>query len=331
LLWEKAWMFAVSVVLTLVTFCFASGKAMLPDAKSIGLVLRVLIAERAIVFYVWKLIWPAWLSPFYPLMGTITLASAEFFAPALLLTAACLGVWFARRRAPALAAAWMAYIALVLPVLGLTQFGGESVANRHMYVAMLPLVLVAAGGGAWLCRRAPAVGRAALIILAAASLVYLGERTRMDVRMWHDDETFWRNVLRWYPDYAFANWKVAEGAIARRDFVTGLPCAERALEGFPKDNRIRGMLGLAYLKTHSYEAAVRTLEPLVRADTWMPAARYNLACAYARLGSNAAAFAVLRELLSREPRFIELAKRDRELAGLRGDPQFAEAIRGPAQ
>ena len=60
-------------------------------------------------------------------------------------------------------------------------------------------------------------------------------------------------------------------------------------------------------------------------------------CDGARRGSHttpghcAAAFAVLRELLSREPRFIELAKRDRELAGLRGDPQFAEAIRGPAQ
>ena len=102
-----------------------------------------------------------------------------------------------------------------------------------------------------------------------------------------------------------------------------LPYAERALEARPDNEEIRGMLGLIHLKTHNYEAAVRTLEPLWRTDVWMPAARYNLACAYARLGSNDAAIAVLGELLPREPGFVELAQRDGELAGLRKHPDYA--------
>ena len=324
---EKLWMFAVSVVLTVLTLSLTSHDAMLPSTESLGLASRLLLAVRGVVFYVWKLIWPAWLSPFYPLLGEITLTSAEFYVPVLLLVILCLGAWAALRRAPALAAAWMTYLALLLPVSGLTQFGGESVANRHVYVAMLPLVLAIVGTGAWLWRRAPAIGRVPLILIAGAAVVCLAGRTRVAARMWHDDETLWRNVLQWYPDYAFANWQVAAAAVARRDFVTALPCAERALEGYPNDKEVRGLLGLTYLKTRRYEAAVQTLQPLMRADVWMPAARYNLACAYARLGSNDAAIAMLRELVQREPRFVELARRDTELAGLRDDPRFAEALR----
>ncbi len=39
---------------------------------------RVLVACRGVVFYLWKLIWPAWLSPFYPLSNQIRFGSGEF-------------------------------------------------------------------------------------------------------------------------------------------------------------------------------------------------------------------------------------------------------------
>ena len=326
---EKLWMFAIGIVLAILSFSFASPTGMAPSVESLGPGLRALVAERAVAFYVWKLLWPAWLSPYYPLEGTISLTRAEFFVPALALTMFCVGVWLLRRRLPAVAAAWMAYLALLLPVSGLTQFGGEAVANRHMYVAMLPLLLVLAGAVAWLWQRARTAGRVLLMIVVTAALGCLGARTWVDVKMWHDDETMWGNVVRWYPDLPFANWKLTEATIARRDYAAALPYAERAAEGYPNDVEVKGILGSLYLNNHRYEAAVRTLLPLAHADLWLPAARYNLACAYARLGSNDAALAVLREVLPREPRFLEAAKRDRELAGLRSDPQFAKMLGEP--
>ena len=326
---EKLWMFVVSGGFTVVTLCSAADTTMVVGTQEHGLALRMLVAERAVVFYLVKLVWPVWLSPFYPLSVKITLAQAEFFVPALVLTAACLGVWWMRRRVPALVAAWLAYLALLLPVSGLAQFGGESVSNRHMYVAMLPLLLVGAGAVSWLWQRAAAVGRVGLVALVGAALVYLTGRARIEVRMWRDDETLWRNVLRWYPDYDFANWMVAKAAVARRDFVTARPCAELLAQIHPDDRDVCGLLGLVYLKTQQYGGAIQVLQPLVQADVWLPAARYNLACAYARLGSNDAAIATLCELLPREPRFVGMAQRDPELAGIRLDPRFAAAIPKP--
>ena len=175
---------------------------------------------------------------------------------------------------------------------GLTQFGGESIANRHMYVAMLPFLLGLAGAGVWLGRRARVTGRATLIVAAVAVLVCAGRRTHAEVRVWHDDETLWREVLRWFPNYGLGNLKVALAAIGRRDYAAALPYAERALEASPDNG-----------------------------------AAYNLACVYAHLGSNDAALVLLGEVSTRDPRFADLAQRDPELAGLRLDPRFVQTIR----
>lgn len=323
LILEKLWMFAVAVVLTLLTYHFASQSGFMHDLKTLGLAPRAFLAGRAIVFYLWKLLWPAWLSPLYPSPRRVSLEAPEFLIPALVLAAICAGAWLLRRRLPSLAAAWAAFLALLLPMSSLTQFAAPAVANRHMYVAMLPLLLIIAGTGEWLWQRAPKAGHLALITVAAVAVIGLSKQSRADVRMWHDDETLWHSTLKWYPKVAAVNKRVVNAAIARRDFAAALPYAQRALEAQPENEEIRGMLGLVYLKTRSYEAAVRTLEPLLRADVWKPAARYNLACAYARLGSNDAAIAVLREVLLREPGFVEPAQRDGELAALRNHPDYA--------
>jgi predicted Zn-dependent protease len=166
-----------------------------------------------------------------------------------------------------------------------------------------------------------------LVALGLAAAIWLATSTRETVRMWHDDETLWRYVLVWYPDYGFANWKVAQAAATRNDFAGALPYAERAFPEYSNSRAVRALTGLVYLKAGRYEPAAEVLEPLLRSEEWMPASRYNLACAYARLGSNDAAVAVLGELVGREPQFLEFAQRDREFATLRATPQFAELVR----
>jgi tetratricopeptide (TPR) repeat protein len=256
--------------------------------------------------------WPTWLSPFYPLAGRISLASPEFFVPALVLVGLSVLAW----RYPVWRAAWLSYLALLLPVSGLTQFGTQSVANRHAYVATVPLLLAIAGGAVWLYQRAPVAGRVGLLAVGLVVVAGLAGKTRTTCRIWRDDETLWRRVLQWYPDFAFANWKVAVAEATRQNFAAALPCAERAFAEYADNTELRGLTGLVYLRTGHNAQAVQVLTPLVQTNLWLPAARYNLACAYGRLGSNDMAAALLNELVTREPRFAEYARRDRDLAPL---------------
>jgi len=310
---EKLWLFGVCLIAALVTAYSAQRAGMAPDTHQLELLQRFLVAERALVFYLWKLVWPAWLSPYYPLEGNIALTNPDFFVPLAILIIAGLGIGLARHRASAVAIGGLAYLALLLPVSGLTQFGSESVSNRHMYVAMLPLLFVLASGYVWLWQRISPVTCAALIVLTSLLLIHFGERTRAATQMWHDDETLWRNVLQWYPDCRFANSQVIEAEFRRRDYPDALVHATRLSELFPEDSFGHAAIGLAALKTGQYTTAVTQLRQAIALGTDLPATRFNLACAYARLGSNDAALATLEKLLPHEPKFLELAKRAHEL------------------
>lgn len=79
---------------------------------------RMLVAARGVVFYLWKLVWPAWLSPFYPLSGQVSLRSVEFLVPMLICVVVTIVAVWQRKRTPVLLAAWWSYLALLLPVSG---------------------------------------------------------------------------------------------------------------------------------------------------------------------------------------------------------------------
>jgi tetratricopeptide (TPR) repeat protein len=84
----------------------------------------------------------------------------------------------------------------------------------------------------------------------------------------------------------------------------------------------RATLGAIYLKTHQYDQAVEQLRQAIAADATLWAARYNLACAYARLGQLADAYKSLQELVGSQPEYASLAARDGELKALRDDPEY---------
>jgi protein O-mannosyl-transferase len=318
---EKLWLFAASAAFAGITLLFATHGKLLATAHRLGLVERIWIAERGALFYLWKLVWPFWFSPIYPLDERLLLGHLSFAEPALLLAVLCAVAWWTRRRCPAATAAWLAFLAILLPVSGLTQFGTQWVANRHAYVAIVPLLLAVAGGWVWIDQRVSIPCRVGMIVLGAGIAFSLAVKTRETAQMWRDDEILWSNVLRWYPDYAFANWKYAVATAARQDFATALPYAARLLHEQPDNCEVRGLTGLAHLQTGNYQEAVRILEPLVQTNLWLPAARYNLACAYVRLGSNDVAVALLRELIAREPRYADLVRHDSDLPAI-----VAEAI-----
>jgi tetratricopeptide (TPR) repeat protein len=287
---------------------------------------RVLIAARGAVFYLWKLVWPAWLSPFYPLSGPVNLRSVEFLAPLLIcIVVTVVAVW-QRKRAPVLLSAWWSYLALLLPVCGLVQSGGQAVADRYAYLAMAPVLLALGSGALWIWRRGPVV-KVALCAMVGAWLVFLGVRTREQIPVWRDDQSLWSALLSHFPNDPLGNFNLGLAMLRDGRLTEARVSVERAVAGSDPQARplpmARATLGTIYLKTHAYDQAVEQLRQAIAGDGTLWAARYNLACAYARLGRLAEAYDVLRELVASRPDYATLAARDGELAALRADPEYA--------
>jgi tetratricopeptide (TPR) repeat protein len=278
------------------------------------------------VFYLWKLIWPAWLSPFYPLTGQISLRSEEFLVPLLFCVIITAMIVWQRDRAPVLTAAWWSYLAVLGPVLGLVQVGGQAVADRYAYLAMVPALIALGSVMLWLWRRGSVLFKTVLYVVLGLWFVFLGLSTRKQIGVWRDDLSLWSAALSHFPNDPLANYNAALALLKTGRLVEARVFAEGAVNysdpRAPQLPMARSTLGAIYLKSHAYDLAVEQLEQAVKADGTLWAARYNLACSYARLGRLPEAYDELRAVIVAQPEYAMLAARDSELRSLRDDSAY---------
>src|SRR5213596_2266512 len=107
---------------------------------------RLAVSAYGLSFYLGKMIVPVNLSPLYELPRTVSPWAMPFilsFGLAIAITAIVLSL---RRRMLGLPAAWLAYLVVLLPVLGIFQSGPQIAADRYTYLAGLGWAILAGAG-----------------------------------------------------------------------------------------------------------------------------------------------------------------------------------------
>ncbi len=323
---EKLPLLGLSLVTGLLTIVSQREGGAVTPLLRFDLVERYVVATRNLLFYLWKMIWPAWLSPYYPLEGAIPIADAEFLLPAVVVPLLIAGVWWARRWTRLPSSGWWTYALLVLPVSGLMQAGAQGAADRFAYLPMVPVLIALAVGGLALARRLGNLGRLALVVLLGCYAAFLGFQTRAQIPVWRDDETLWRSAHRYFPNSVLINWKLALALAGQEKYAAALEWAERAGHLSGGEPRILGTLGWVYLRNGRSREAAQALEDAAARSEATARVRYHLACAYAQLGQPESALENLRGALDREPSYATSAATDPDLAALRADPRFGQLV-----
>ena len=138
--------------------------------------------------YLRRIFWPNDLALFYPHPGA-GISHAAVALSSVVLVAVTIGAWLLRRRAPAFLAAWLWFGLLLGPVIGLVQIGGQAMADRYAYLAIVgPLAalvwgIASLGRGRW-----PAVA-------GALSLVLLTLGASRQALTWRNNETAFTHAL----------------------------------------------------------------------------------------------------------------------------------------
>src|SRR5437773_1407607 len=158
---------------------------------------RILVASRAIWFYLSKIFWPSNLTFIYP-RWNISPADLLDYAWLLAGIAACVAMYFLRRhfgRSVEVAAAF--FVATLSPVLGfimLFTFRYTFVADHYQYLACIgPIALASAG----IVSLADALKQQRAFIRSAAlfAVAMLAVVTWRQTSMYGDVETLWRTTL----------------------------------------------------------------------------------------------------------------------------------------
>ena len=280
---EKAALVAVAVALggaTMITYSRADIAWVAP------LSVRAFRMFQSLAFYPWKLVWPTHLSPTYPFPWGLSLSAAPLLvlAPVLSVVIITAVVVRERRRLPMLAAAWGAYVMLVLPSSGLISPTSEALALRHAYVAMLPLLLLAGGAVVWLLRRSTRVQCVTVICLLTGQLCVFAARTRQLIPDWHNDETVRRATLVEFPNSEEANRGLATELLDQGRGSEALPYAQRAVDIAPQVSEAHMRLGQVLGMLGRPQEAIEQHEQALRINPNSAMAKFGLGVALCQIG-----------------------------------------------
>lgn len=267
--------------------------------EGFGIGARLATASWNFFHGAWKTLWPAALTGFDQMPRVLDPSEARFLWAGAAVAGATAAAWSLRRRLPAAAAAWCAYLLLLAPTAGFLKVGNHLTADRYTYLAAIGFAGLAAAGARRLFAGAPRSRWAAAGLLAAlAALTWVRQRD------WLDPESFWTAVARADPRGSTARLVLARRRVrdGRPDLAE--PLLREAVAIDPGDGGPHNALGLLLAGQGRDQEAVAEYRSALDAAPDHPMTRYNLAAALARAGRRREAAAYLREeleLLRRAP------------------------------
>ncbi len=244
LVWEKMPFFILSVVSCVITVVVQSKTGALKDIEQLRFSVRVFNAVVSYVRYVLKMVWPTDLAVFYPHPGG-TLPRWQIAGAIVLLAAVTFLVVRAGGQYKYLFTGWFWFLGTLVPVIGLVQVGGQSIADRYTYIPLVGLFIIIAWGtndllAGW--RHKELV----LWLLSSAVIFILAVLTTFQVGYWRDSISLFEHAIKVtsrnylaYGNRGFAYYNKGEYAKALSDF-------NKAIEFNPRDFLAYNNRGMTY-------------------------------------------------------------------------------------
>jgi tetratricopeptide (TPR) repeat protein len=213
----------------------------LSPGEQLSLPDKLVVSAWGLAFYIWKTLAPVGMAPFYPLPREIVATSVPFLLAYLTVAGLAVVAWQTRRRAPGVTAALVAFVAIVLPMLGVVQNGPQIAADRYTYHAAPALALLfgALFTFAWTRRRAVTAVVGIGILTALATLTW------RQAGYWRDSQTMWSRVLEVSDDAAIGHNAMANLLMEQERITPALEHYQRAVQLDPSLAAAHDNLGVA--------------------------------------------------------------------------------------
>ena len=219
---------------------------------------RILVASRAVWFYLSKLIWPSNLTFIYP-KWNISAAHLLDYTWLLAGIVLCVAIYFLRRyfgRSVEIAAAF--FVATLSPVLGfimLFTFRYTFVADHYQYLACIGPIALVSAGIAILADRLKQY-RALVLSVALFAVASLGALTWRQAAMYGDIETLWRTTLVRNPECWMAHTNLGIVLLQKGELDDGIAHYRAALQMQPDSWDAEYNLGTALVAKGEVDEAI---------------------------------------------------------------------------
>jgi tetratricopeptide (TPR) repeat protein len=304
LVWEKIPLFAIVAASAVVTTVAQSRGGAVRTFEDASLALRLSNALVSYAKYVLRAFWPNDLAVFYPFPGTDIPAWQTIGAALLLIgiTAFCL---FQRKIRPYLIVGWLWFLGTLVPVIGLVQVGGQTMADRYFYIPSIGLFIAIVFGLADIAERlrvAPWVSAA----IANVVILVLATLTNAQIHRWSDSFTLFEHTLAVTPPNAAIERSLGYALQRSGRIDEAAAHFEKALQLTPDDHMALLYLGVCRFYQGRVPEAIEYAQATIRLQP-------DAAKAHDLLGMSLAMQNRYDTALDEERRAVELAPKDAEI------------------
>lgn len=264
---------------------------------------RILIAGRAAMFYLWKLIWPANLTFFYPRWRIDSAQAFQYIFPVTVFVVLAALYVMRKRMGRGPLTATLYYLGTLAPALGFVMaypMRFSFVADHFCYLASMGPIAVFSALAATAFRRTLPVGVPAGI----AVLGILGVLTWRQTGIYRDEEMLWRDTIARNPEAWAAYNNLGQVLVVRGQLDEAVDSFVAATRLFPEFPEAHYNLGSTYLVLGRLGEAEAELTEAVRLVPYYVNAHYCLGIVWEGQNRVDEAIAKYREAVALNKFFI---------------------------
>lgn len=309
---EKLPFFAVSMISAVLTILAQrAGKAIVPT-EFISLSARFFVAAHSILAYLWKMVMPLYLSPFYPYPKNLSLLSLKYIAAIIVVigvSVACV-VWAKKQQL--WLTVWGYYVVTLIPVLGLVQVGGQAMADRYAYLPSIGPFLVMGILAAWAWEKITMIKKWWFIFrlfgaaMAFCVFIVLAYLTFTQIGIWKNSIDLWSYVLKVEPErvpLAYNQRGMAFFDIGQLDFAS--KDFERAIALNPSYFDAYNNFGMTLYKMGKLDDAIEEFDKAIALNSSYREAYNNRGMAFSDKGQPARAIGDFKMAIALYPSYYK--------------------------
>jgi tetratricopeptide (TPR) repeat protein len=301
---EKIPLFALVAASAIITFLAQSHGGAVRTFVHDPFALRLSNALVSYAKYLLLTFWPNNLAIYYPLAPT-GIPAWQIIGSACLLTGITVLCLFQWKTRPYLIVGWLWFLGTLVPVIGLVQVGGQTMADRYFYIPSIGLFIAIVFGLADIARSfrvAPwlRAGIAGVVLLILATL------TNAQIQRWHDSFTLFEHTLAVTPPnlHIEDNLGLALGGSGRYDEAAAH--FEKALQIDP--NFYHGLVGMGVTREMQgrLPEAIDYFQAAIRSQPDSPTAHVQLGHALWKQNRDQAALEEMRRASQLAPKDADI-------------------------
>jgi tetratricopeptide (TPR) repeat protein len=301
---EKIPLFALVAASAVITFLAQSHGGGVRTFTEASITLRLSNALVSYAKYLLLAFWPNDLAVFYP-FPKAGVPAWQIIGGTLLLIGITAFCFFHRKIRPYLIVGWLWFLGTLVPVIGLVQVGGQTMADRYFYIPSVGLFIAIVFGLADIAERrrvAPWLSAA----IANVVLLVLAALTNAQIHRWSDSFTLFKHALTVAPPSVLAEDCLGLAMHRNGQLDEAVAHFEKALQMRSDDYLALLTMGVTRFYQGRVPDAIEYAQAAIRSNADRPKAHNLLGMAFAKQNRKEAALDEMR-------RASELAPKDAEI------------------